>query len=324
MVADEDDFGFDALGEEETVEAATGRLRRRLGPPANGRFRALVRLVAVLAATIAVIVVLVSVFGGSDRRAQTRGYLEGLSAPAADSQAVGQQLERLLGGSAVGESELEAKLGSLIQRQQQDAVRLQRLMAVPRLYVLQQHAKDAFALRLVGLQGILSTLRTTAGAKETALAANVLAALEQRLVTSDVVWDDLVRTPLLDLASHEHLAASLVPRSSFVGNAGLVSPTQTALLLQRLRGLLPGATTPVGTIIKLGDHGKAVAAWQSQLNAWLRKTSPSSKPLTTDGVFGAGTQAATEALQRSAGITADGTVGPATRRALKNALAKQA
>jgi peptidoglycan hydrolase-like protein with peptidoglycan-binding domain len=58
------------------------------------------------------------------------------------------------------------------------------------------------------------------------------------------------------------------------------------------------------------------------LDAWLKKVSPSTKPLSPDGVFGAATQNATEALQRGARIAPDGAVGPATRRALTNALAQ--
>ncbi len=319
MAADDDDFGFDAVAVEETVEAAA-RTPRLFGPPASARLRALVRLVAVLAAVIAVVVVLVSVVSGSDQRARTRGYLQGLAAPAADSQAVGQELERLLGGSVGGAAKLDASLGSLIKRQQQDAERVLRLAPLPRLLAFQQHANDVFALRLAGLQGVLSTLRTGTGTKELLPAAQALAASEQRLVTSDVIWNDLVRTPLLGWASHEHLAASLVPASTFVGRADLVSTTQAARLLRRVGGVSPGSRTQVAAVMKLGDRGSAVSVWQSRLNTWLKKASPSSTPLVPDGVFGPGTQAATQALQRSAGITPDGTVGPATRRALRTAL----
>jgi murein L,D-transpeptidase YcbB/YkuD len=315
----EDDFGFDAVEAEETVEAAR-RTPRRLDPPANGRLRALVRLVAVLAALIAVIVALVSSISGGDRRARTRGYLRALAAPAADSQAVGQELERQLGESTGSEAKLEATLGALIQRQQQDASRVLRLAPPPRLLALQQRADDVFALRLAGLQGMLSTLRTSAGTKQLLPAAQALALSEQRLVTSDVVWSDLIQAPLLAWAGHEHLATSLVPASTFVGNPGLVSAQQALHLMQRLRGLSTGSRTPVAAIIKLGSSGSAVSAWQSQLNTWLKKTSPSSTPLVPDGVFGPTTQAATQVLQRSAGIIPDGAVGAATRRALQRAL----
>jgi Putative peptidoglycan binding domain len=319
VVADEDDFGFGAVAADETVESAP-RTPRRFDPPPSGRLRALLRLVAVLAAAIAVIVGLVSVVSGSDQRARTRGYFQGLAAPAADSQAAGQELEQLLGGSTDGAAKLEANLGPLIKRQQQDAEHVLRLAPPPRLLALQQRANDVFALRLAGLQGLLSTLRTGTGAKDLLAAAQILAASEQRLVTSDVVWNDLVQTPLLAWAGHEHLAASLVPASTFGGNPDLVSTTQAEHLLQRLRGVSRNSRTPVAAVIKLGDRGSAVSVWQSQLNTWLKQASPNSTPLVPDGVFGPGTQAATQALQRSAGITPDGAVGPATRRALRTAL----
>jgi peptidoglycan hydrolase-like protein with peptidoglycan-binding domain len=64
-----------------------------------------------------------------------------------------------------------------------------------------------------------------------------------------------------------------------------------------------------------------VVEWQTQLNQWLKLTSPSATQLTTDGSFGAGTQTATEQLQSQAGLTPTGQVDAATRQALTSAIA---
>lgn len=63
-----------------------------------------------------------------------------------------------------------------------------------------------------------------------------------------------------------------------------------------------------------GMRGPHVERWQGALNGWLRSAD---RPwLSTDGIFGPRTLAATRALQRTAGIPVDGVVGPQTRAAL--------
>ena len=65
------------------------------------------------------------------------------------------------------------------------------------------------------------------------------------------------------------------------------------------------------TLLELGDHGRAVAALQTQLirlGYWLG---------TADGSFGMTTQQAVYALQKAAGLTRDGVYGPKTAAALK-------
>lgn len=61
--------------------------------------------------------------------------------------------------------------------------------------------------------------------------------------------------------------------------------------------------------VQSGDSGDAVSAAQTQLNA-------NGASLAVDGAFGAGTDAAARSFQSSAGLTADGIVGPATWQAL--------
>lgn len=72
----------------------------------------------------------------------------------------------------------------------------------------------------------------------------------------------------------------------------------------------PATTIPATHLLQEGDHGPAVSALQSrlaQLGYWVG---------TTDGYFGDSTQQAVYALQKAAGISADGTVGPQTTAAL--------
>ena len=66
-------------------------------------------------------------------------------------------------------------------------------------------------------------------------------------------------------------------------------------------------------LLRRGDRGDAVRRLQERLAAAGFDCGPA------DGVFGAGTEAAVEALQRAHGLTVDGVVGPATTAALDGA-----
>lgn len=70
-------------------------------------------------------------------------------------------------------------------------------------------------------------------------------------------------------------------------------------------------------VLRLGDRGPPVAAWQHELNAHRGSS------ILTDGIFGPQTVRATRELQRAEGMTVDGVVGPATRAASAAALPAQ-
>lgn len=82
----------------------------------------------------------------------------------------------------------------------------------------------------------------------------------------------------------------------------------------------PAATSTAAPILKLGDRGAAVAAWQRRLN----KTRKGNE-LGVDGVFGARTERATVIFQKSVGLGPQGlgVVGPKTHAALRKVLARR-
>lgn len=80
----------------------------------------------------------------------------------------------------------------------------------------------------------------------------------------------------------------------------------------------PTKTTPPRTSLLYGDRGPKVLALQqrlSELGYWLG---------TPDGSFGSLTQQAVFALQKSAGLSRDGIVGPRTKKALANGVRPRA
>ena len=79
-------------------------------------------------------------------------------------------------------------------------------------------------------------------------------------------------------------------------------------------------TQPAGggapsTVLRKGDHGDAVKTLQTNLQAL------GYSPGVLDGVYGELTEEAVMALQRAAGITADGIAGPVTMAAMAQWLA---
>ena len=104
-----------------------------------------------------------------------------------------------------------------------------------------------------------------------------------------------------------------------MGGAQLPNPVRAIAAMPDGNGywLLPTAPAvvpaPSGTL-SLGSSGPAVLALQQRLSAlgyWVG---------TPDGVFGDATQQAVYALQKAAGISADGAAGPATQAALAAAV----
>jgi hypothetical protein len=316
-----DDLDFDFFGEE-TQEAAAERPRAllgRRGSPGSGLPPELLdrrrRVAAGIAAGIIVLVVVVIVLTGSSSNAAGayRSYLGRLSPIAAGSQRLGRSLGQLL--SRVRSGAVSDPLPKLVQLAVQtraelaDAVRLK-----PPAGLRPEHEQALLALdfRARGLQGLHDMIGQARGSAATAGLVSLVAAQIDRLTTSDVVWHDSVWQPTVAALQQLRMAASLAPESQFVADPNVSSQQSIVQLLQ------PQPAATANGALTLGAYGPAVVAWQKQLNRWLRLTGRT--PITADGNFGAGTQAATQALQRQAGLTPDGVVGPATRKALRTAL----
>ena len=72
---------------------------------------------------------------------------------------------------------------------------------------------------------------------------------------------------------------------------------------------------PDDGLLRRGDRGAEVSAWQRDLNEAL------GMGLVVDGVFGPATEAATRRFQREQGLEVDGVVGPASRAQMRKVLA---
>ena len=71
-------------------------------------------------------------------------------------------------------------------------------------------------------------------------AGTLLAEQAQRLVASDVVWDDLFRTPALQILQLQGIHGVAVPQSTFVQNPDLASARTFSPVFQRIHGASTG------------------------------------------------------------------------------------
>ena len=103
-----------------------------------------------------------------------------------------------------------------------------------------------------------------------------------------------------------------------VALASVVAAPSAPLGIAPVAGAAAASGDRQEPLLVRGMRGPQVERWQGSLNGWLRTADRA--VLSTDGIFGPRTLAATRALQRAAGIRVDGVVGPQTRAALARRL----
>lgn len=77
------------------------------------------------------------------------------------------------------------------------------------------------------------------------------------------------------------------------------------------------ADVVVGSTLRPGNRGAAVADLQRKLNAWVAQSNLSLPPLVEDGSYGPVTAARVRAFQQAVGLAADGVAGPQTQQQLQ-------
>lgn len=328
MVVVGDERVFEFFGEPETLETVEQgwRLPRLGGRGGDGGGRSspppglvgIGRLAGLVAVVIVAVVALVTGVGACQGAGDNyAGYLAEVGTLAHASSRVGVELASDLRSSTMKASELARRLQGLAAEEQLAFDNAEQIRPPGPLRVVHQELLSALELRAAGLAGLGQAL---AGAvpKKTANASVVgaLVAETRLLTTSDVVWDQLYRTPVVQQLRAHRITGLVVPQSRFVSDPQLFSALAFTSLLQHSAGLASGGTA---ALLKPGASGAAVSAWQRQLNRWLR-TQPGQRLLPVDGTYGSLTETATKTLQQAAGITADGIVGPTTRQALTHQL----
>ena len=270
----EPDFEFDFFEEPETREAQ-GRertLRRPLGGgPRNPRgpdrpplrpaagFAPLLRLIGLIAFAILIVVLLVlwAQSCQEDQRRDTyRDYVNGVAEVARQSEQVGRRLNDVLTTQAIEPAELDTQLTGLVQRQTIIVSRQARGLDPPGpLRTAHEDMIEALEFRVDGLDGLAAAFRRTRGTDDEAAAGALLVPQVERLVASDVIWDDLFVKPTSDELREQEVTGVEVPDSNFVQTPDLASRRTVVQIWQRINGK---PTDSGGT--GAGLHGNSISS----------------------------------------------------------------
>jgi hypothetical protein len=259
------DIEFDFFEEPETREAARperpsprpgGPRRPSVGPPTG--LAPLLRLVGLIAFAIVIVVLLVYAIKGcasSSKHATYDHYMTKVSEVGGRSQRIGRELNTLLTTPGVRPRSLLNQLGGLARREQQDVDAARNIDPPGRLRHQHQFLVEALQLRVSGLTGLATAFGRALRQRSSSGNGALLAVPAQRLLASDVVWDDSFKDPSKEVLRSQGVGDVQVPESHFLQNTTFVTPTSLAAVLGRVGG---SATTP--TPRAGGLHGTALVS----------------------------------------------------------------
>lgn len=216
----------------------------------------LARLVGLIAIAIAIIVAFVFWVGacqGKSTHDEYATYATSVRTVAASSNALGREFAAKLVSSGLKQRALEQALQQYAQQEQQEYDQAQQIQAPGPLRQIHQQLVDAVELRAKGLASMGDVLQQWTS-KNTSTTIDALAAQAELLTASDVVWEQLYRTPATQQLKAQGVTGVVIPSSSFVPNTELISARSFGVLLGNLRGASTGGGGG-STSTQSGPHG---------------------------------------------------------------------
>ena len=286
---DEDILDFDFFDEEEPPSWEEPE-ERRPGPPrdrgprrrgprfGSSGFTPILRLIALISLAILIVVLLVVWVEGcatNQKRDRYQAYMTNVGEIGNASARLGQQLATTLTTPALKLEDLDAKLGGFVQTAEGQLEQAQDLDAPGALHVPHEGATEALRFRVNGLRGLQLAFQETADATEATAAGEQIAAQAQRLVASDLLWNDSFRLPAEAVLVDESVEGLEVPSSEFVAESELVSPVTLAQIWQRIQGADDGGTTA-------GLHGSGISYVKALPSGTLLTTTAETTIFVTD------------------------------------------
>jgi hypothetical protein len=235
----------------EPVQSGGGRPPRRppvTRPPVG--LTPLLRLAGLIAFAILIIVLFVfwiSSCQGASKKNSYKRYMDRVSVVAKDSEQIGRELNDALTTPGIKFAELNTKLSGLAQQEQQDVAAARATGPPGPLRLQHQEAVEALEFRVSGLRGLAEAFaRASRTPKNVTGNALLLAGQAERLVSGDVVWDDLFKDPAIEELRRQGITGVAVPDSSFVPNPDYASTRFWEAILQRLQGAATSGGTSGG------------------------------------------------------------------------------
>jgi hypothetical protein len=139
---------------------------------------------------------------------------------------------------------------------------------------------EAMQFRVSGLRGLADGFGTRTGNANRV--GEDLAAQSRRLISSDIVWDDLFKDPSAAELRRQDLRGVQVPDSNFVQNPDIATSRAMATIWQRVRGQAASGgtgTTPTGA------HGHGLVSVRVAGGAVLSSSERNTIVATTDLAF---------------------------------------
>jgi CARDB protein len=261
MTERDTDIDFDFFEEEPPTQESsrTDRLMRRPGGGPRGPQRPprtptnltpLLRLVGLIAFAILIIVLLVFWVQSCREAGKTKtykSYMTNVSEVATSSQQIGKQLSQVLVAQGLKQAEIERRISGLARQEQLDVDRARAITPPGTLRDEHDALIEALQFRVSGLNGLANALAATARTKNVTRAGGVLASQMQRLLASDVIYDDEFKAPSAAELQRQGVTGTnetggpLVPDSNFLQSAEFATPTGMTTVISKIRG---GAVTP--------------------------------------------------------------------------------
>jgi hypothetical protein len=275
----DDDIQFDFFEEGDTREQASSQrvTEERTGggtpprPPRQPQGAGLTpraRLIGLIAVVVLLVIGLVFLIvscTGKGKKSTYESYTKDMSAVASSSEKIGRDLDTALTTTGIKPNELANKIDGLADLQQQKIGDAESVNEPGAMRDEHAGALEALAFRVSGMRRLADAFRSTAGTEDASGAALLLATQARRLVTGDVVWDDLFRAAALAQMRADSVSGVAVPDSNFVQNPEFDSPGYWQPVFERVNGAATGQST--------GLHGTGIVE---------TRATPSNTVLSTD------------------------------------------